>query len=187
MIVDWTQKIEKLACKSKLIYKITMKYYKNMVKKEVKLANINSGDNVLVVGGGACPHSGIIIHELTGANITVIDNEYKCVVCSRDLVKSLGYEKQIKILLEDGRTVDSSKYDVIHIALQIFPKIEVLNWFMKKTNRGTRILTRLPKKNVENLYSPLEAGIFKNLPKAVHGYFSNVKSTALIIKGGLYE
>lgn len=183
-ITTLTQKIENLACRSKLIYKISMLYYKNMVKREVKLANIKSSDHVLVVGGGPCPHSGILIHKLTGAKVTIIDNVQSCVECSTQLVKELGISDYVKIILEDAARIETEKYSVIHVAMQITPKKAVLDRFSSTAKKGTKILVRVPKESVESLYSPIKASKEENYSKTGHGFFSNAGKTMMKTVGG---
>lgn len=187
MITNITQQIEKLACKSRLFYRLSMQYYKNMVKREVNLAGINENDHVLVVGGGPCPHSGILIHQLTGAKVTVIDNIESCVACSTKLIQRLGIADSVKVVLGDGGTIPPHRYTVIHIAMQITPKEAIIKRFMATASYGTRILVRLPKETLAGMYSNASPKTISNYKKVEHGNFTNVNSTALYTVSKAYE
>lgn len=184
IISSCTQKIEYLASKNFLIYKVVEKYYKNMVKREVKLAGISSNDRVLVIGGGPCPCTGILIHQLTKAKVTVIDNVENCVKCSTELIKKLGLKKYVNIILKDGLDIDTSKFNVLHIALQITPKKRVIESLEKTAKNGTRILVRIPKESLNKLYSPVEKDFYLNNTNTRHDFLSNVGKTALHTVGG---
>jgi len=79
LITSLTQKVEWLANQSRLFYHCIALYYKNIIKREVRLANITPNDNILCIGGGPCPYTAIMLHQLTGAKVTVIDNNKHCV------------------------------------------------------------------------------------------------------------
>lgn len=184
IISSCTQKIEYLASKNFLIYKIVEKYYKNMVKREVRLAEISSKDRVLVIGGGPCPYTGILIHQLTKANVTIIDNVENCVKYSTELINKMGLNKNVNIILQDGLDIDTSKFNVLHIALQITPKKRVIECLKKTAKKGTRILVRIPKETLNRLYSPIEKDFSTNSRNARHNLLSNVGKTALHTVGG---
>lgn len=187
-ITSWTQRIERLACSSFVVYKLSQLYYKTMVKREARLAKITADDNVLVIGGGPCPHSGILIHQFTGANVTIIDNQQDCVQCSQELVRRLGISSKVKILLSDALDMDLNGFSVIHVALQIQPKSKVLDVIRAKSNPKTKLLVRMPKKSVSGLYCSVSQEGLKGLIKAKHGLFGNVGSTIMdITKGETYE
>ena len=187
-IVSFTQMIERIACNSRWLYCLTKKYYEKTVKREVELAEITADDHVLVVGGGPCPHSGILIHELTGARVTIIDNQQNCVDCSIQLIKKLGLQEHIDIKLEDGINTKTWKYSVVHLALQISPKGEVLKSLDRNARIGTRILVRLPKESLKNLYSYIENNLFSEMPTALHKGIGNTSNTALYtVRGDIFE
>lgn len=177
-----TKIIEWLAAKNAIIYRVISLYYKRPVKEEVALANIQSTDKVLCIGGGPCPFSGILLHEYTGAHVTIADNDERCVRISRELVKKLGYSGDINIILSDGNDIDPKDYSVIHMALQVSPMEKVFRHLKQRSHFGARILVRLPKKRLEKLYSAIEYPVFRTCcNKAVHKW-RNIDSTALFIK-----
>lgn len=187
-ITSFTQHLEMLACENRLFYKLSRLYYKSMVKREVSLAKITSHDHVLVVGGGPCPHSGIMIHQLTGAKVTIVDNDEKCVDCSSKFIADLGIADNVQIMLSDGADMDTGGYSVVHIAAQISPKEKTLQMLEKTACCGTRMLVRMPKNSLKRLYSPLEESHDARDIFAKHGIFGNVAKTVLhIIRGDIIE
>lgn len=182
LIPKMTKVIERLAAKNISLYKTISLYYKNIVKEEVALAGIKSTDRVLCIGGGPCPFSGILLHEYTGAHVTIIDNDDCCVRISRELIRNLGYEDSIDVLHSDGNNISPKDYNIIHMAVQVSPMEQVFSNLKQGCCFGAKILVRLPKKTLSNFYSIGDCSIFNNhCGKAVHNW-RNIKSTALFIK-----
>lgn len=179
-IVSLTQKLENLACTNMLAYKLIMLYYQNMIKKEVSLANITANDRILCIGAGPCPYTAILINKYTGAKIKIIDKDIKAVKYARKLIDKLNLAEDFEILHCDGQCVELSDCSVVHIALQVSEKDQVLKHIKEGIDENTRILVRLPKKKFKSLYcSFTEKKYFTNSEKVAHGMFVNVGSTAM--------
>lgn len=179
-----TKILEGLAARNASIYRTISLYYKNLVRDEVALANIQPTDRILCIGGGQCPISGILIHEYTGAHVTIIDNDICCVCRSKELIKNLGYANSIEVLHSDGKYVSPEDYSVIHMAVQVSPMEQVFCHLKKECRMGAKILVRLPKKTLRKFYSLSDCSILQNsCGKAVHNW-RNIESTALFIKSG---
>lgn len=177
-ITRLTQLIELLATRSRLAYCAVSAYYRMLVKREARLANINENDRVLCIGGGICPYTAILLHKYTKAHVTVIDNNSKCVEKSRKFINELGLDK-INIILGDGEEICCHGYTVIHLAMQISPKELVLNKIMQKAQHGTRVLIRKPKKGVDRLYCKISCQKVDFARCIKHGLFSNVDHTSV--------
>ena len=66
-----------------------------------------------------------MLHEYTGAHVTIIDNDDCCVRISRELIRKLGYEDSIDVLHSDGNEISPKDYSVIHMAVQVSPMEQV--------------------------------------------------------------
>jgi len=142
-----TQKIEWLATEMKPVYKLAEKYYVRLVKSEAVLANIRRDDHVLCIGGGICPFSAILFHQMTGAKVTVIDNCEKCVHKAKKTIARLGLGDHIHVWLQDGcsRHILYADYSVVHLALQVYPMEQVFSSVVRGITPGTRLLVRQPR------------------------------------------
>ncbi|NLP35956.1 MAG: hypothetical protein GX359_12355 [Clostridiales bacterium] len=182
VIPKTTKILERLAAKNVAVYRTLSLYYRRLVKNEVALANIQATDKVLCIGGGPCPFSGILLHEYTGAHVTIIDNDDCCVCIARELIKKVGYTDSIDVLHSDGNNFSPKDYSVIHMAVQVSPMEKVFCHLKQGCRYGAKILVRLPKKTLSNLYSINDLSVFQSCcGKAVHSW-RNVDSTALFIK-----
>lgn len=185
LITSFTQKIEYVANKRKSFYHLTTLYYKKIIEREVNLAKINSDDRILCIGGGPCPYTAILMHQLTGASITVIDNNKFCVKQSKKLINRMRLDDVIRIFWCDGESICCQGYNVIHLTLQITPKEEVLHRILQHADDGTKILVRMPKKHLNHLYCNMNQCPLLYREYVKHDIFTNVGNTTLYIKDGL--
>jgi len=172
-ITTLTQKIEDWASKTEVVFKLAEKYYHDVIRKEIVLANITKNDHILCIGGGICPFSAILLHKSTGAEITVIDNNSCCVKKARQLIKRLNLSEHIQVLCQDGRGSDISysKYTVVHFALQVCPMECVFSNVERQVTPGTKLLVRRTKSQTE-----------MQRPLTLHKRICNIGSTSLYIK-----
>ena len=182
-ITDLTTKIECHAAQAGAVYQIASQYYKDVIQKEAVLANITDKDNILCVGGGVCPFSAILFHQLTGAKVTVIDNRMACIPKARQVIDRLGIGGFVRVLCLDGGSTeaDLSEYTVIHLALQVSPAEHVFAQIEKQSEPETRFLVRRPKKSLGGMYSPLPDPMLANCPYVAHRS-RNIGSTLLYVK-----
>lgn len=177
-----TQKMECFLSRSRFFVSLYSMYYKIIVKHEVNLANIKYSDRVLCIGGGSVCSSAILIAKYTGAKVTVIDIDRCAVQNSRKVIRCLNLEDLIDVRLADGRGFDTKGYDVLHIALQVYPKGEVLKNVMRGSSIDSRILVRRPKDMLKGLYGFMFDDCYcKYCGKATYRNFS-VDSTILFMK-----
>ncbi|NLB88471.1 MAG: hypothetical protein GX790_04490 [Syntrophomonadaceae bacterium] len=181
-VTKFTQKIEYWAAENKIVYNIASCYYKDIIRREAKLANINNRDHVLCIGGGPCPFSAILLHQATGAKITVIDNIKHCVTVAKQLVTRMGLDDYINVMHQDGVEVELNNYTVILLALQVSPLESVLENLHKKARPGTRLLIRRPRECLSKLYSNLSTKWLKDCIAINHKGARNIGNTLLCIK-----
>lgn len=180
-----TRFIEYIASRFHLFYKIASLYYRSIIQREIALADIDSSDHVLFVGGGPCPFSAVLLHQQTGARVTVIDYDTSCISCSRLLVQKLGCDDHIKVLQKNGCDLCKEitrEYSVVHIAAQVNPLEQVLARIQQYSMNGTRILIRLPRNKKDRLHNVLRDMKSARCLRTLHSSVKNLDSTALYVK-----
>ncbi|MCL2438467.1 MAG: hypothetical protein FWE48_01305 [Coriobacteriia bacterium] len=184
LITKATQKIEYWAPSTKLLYHITSRYYREVIGNEVDLASITANDEVLFIGGGFCPFSAILLHQTTGAKITVTDNDSDCIPRAVKAISQLELGDCIHIQCRDGAcpNFDLSQFSVVHFALQITPLNQVFAEVERRVNPGTRLLVRRPKNHLDKMYCKFSNAVVGCCRYVRHGSMSNIGVTQLYIK-----
>ena len=86
---------------------------------------LNNIRNICIVGGGALPQTQVILHKLSGLQITSIDKDpSSCELCSRVLAK-LKLSKSLKVVNEDGCKFNYQGFDMVILATLVPEKIEI--------------------------------------------------------------
>ncbi len=167
MIRTCTKWVERLFCKYNPLIKLCCLYYRNIVKEEIRLANVRNWDRVLCIGGGPIPCTAIEIAYQTNAHIHVIDIDNNAVKCARNVIRKLGLQDRITVINAKGQDIDIEPYDVVHVALQVSPKEEVLKNLWEKSKEGNRIIVRMPRKTLQRFYSNITDDFIKRNAEAI--------------------
>lgn len=179
--VGITKMIEENASKTKLLRNAMFYYYSSIIKNEVMLASVEKNHKVLCIGGGYMPCTAILFQKLTGAKVTIIDNDKSTLVSAKRLIKAVNLEDKVELKYCDGKDIDPSQFDVVHIAMQVSPKTQVFDHIYKGMKEGGKILIRKPKKHLEGGYHTNECGI-KEIACVKQNALSNIERTLLYVK-----
>lgn len=180
-IIKISRFLEKLATKNIVIMNVLSLYYRDLVRKEVKLAKLDENDKILCIGGGKCPFTAILIQKYTGAEVTVVDNCQSCVNSAKNCIMKYKI-KNIKVDIADGEYIDASNYTAIHLAMQVCPMQEVMENVIKKSNKDAKILVRKPKKALGAMYSSIKCTNDLLKQEVRHNVFVNSGYTSLYHK-----
>jgi tRNA A58 N-methylase Trm61 len=181
LITNLTYKIECRAAGAGAVYRLASQYYRDVIEREAILANITAKDHILCIGGGICPFSAILFHRITGAKVTVIDNNADCIPKAEQVIAKLGIGDFVSVLHQDGADIELSAYSVIHLALQVAPMDAVLAQVMQKAAAGARMLIRQPKKTLDVMYDTFSHDMLAHCPYVSHKS-RNIGSTVLYTK-----
>ncbi len=179
--VNPTKIIENFMCKTRMLQNMILSYYEPIVSKEVLLSKASSNDKILCVGGGYFPCTAILFHKLSGATVTVIDNDMDAVEKSTDLIAKLGLQDKVIVKYTDGIDISGKEFDIIHIAMQISPKEKVFKHIHSTMREDSKILVRTPKEHLERGYQPFK-DICQNLSSVKQPFFSNIDKTMLYVR-----
>jgi len=134
--------LEFLALKSKFFYNILMGWRKPVFLKEIKMSKVTENDFVLFIGAGILPSESILISEITNAKVVSIDNNKIACGHAKKYVKKRGISDKVIIKFADGIDFPLSKYNVIFIAINVWPIEGVLNNLSKNLKKGTRVMCK---------------------------------------------
>ena len=181
-MTNLTYKIERKAIHSPAFFQFATDYYRDVIEKEATLAKITAEDHILCIGGGICPFSAILFHQLTDAKVTVVDNNADCIPQAQQIIEQLGLDEHIHVRLQEGGSNPCLPYSVIHFALQVTPLAQTFAQVERQATNGTRILLRRPKKQVGSFYSRLPRSILSRCSYVEHKLPRNIGSTLLYQK-----
>ena len=125
-----------------------MKWRKPVFLNEIKMAKITSKDKVLLIGCGILPSETILIAEQTKAKIIGIDNSIKACKFAQSYVQKKGLSDLIKIEYGDGMNYPVQDFDVIFIAINVWPIDSVLENLSYNAKTNTRIMCKSIKNDI---------------------------------------
>ena len=73
-------------------------------------------DRIALVGGGALPISAMMLHDVTGIPITVIDYNPKSCQLANRMLRELGLDRHVRVEQADGRHFDYHGHTIIMVA-----------------------------------------------------------------------
>ena len=139
-------KLEKLCAKNNFLFSLYALPYRGVLNREIKLAKITETDTVLNVGCGAMPFTAIYIAQKTGARVIAMDKDIEAINKAKLLVEFLGLSSLIKVIHGDGVDIKELDYNKIVVALQVWPKEEVIANLLENSKFGVEMLVRYPRR-----------------------------------------
>ncbi len=139
-----------------------LRLYDEITNNEIKLANIQSKDNVLVIGSGSIPATAELIVRKTGAHVSCIDRDYQAVILGNQYAKQHHIDENLHTIHTDGSTFDYTPYDVIIMSYGVQGEHQLFSRIIKQMKPSARILYRQP-------YNPPYS--FNSLPDVVSNSF----------------
>lgn len=149
-ITNWRRKIscykysflEFLALKIDLFYQMLINWRKAVFLNEIKMANISSKDKVLFIGGGILPSESILITEVTNAKVVTIDNNVNACKHAQKYIQNKGLSNKITIEHAEGKNYPVQDFDVIFIAINVWPIDSVLRNLYENMKPNARVMCK---------------------------------------------
>lgn len=148
-----TKRFEERLYGSKKFFKLYSYPYKGVVRRELRLAQVDENDEVLNVGCGAQPFTAVYIAKISGAKVLAMDKDEKALKAADKIIDSLNLGHQIDLIRADASDMVPGSYDEAFVALQVSPKDEVINNLLKDS--GSEIVVRKPRERFEESYDTL--------------------------------
>lgn len=134
--------IEILALYIPRLEKYIVSLRKQSIQKECIMAEISPDDKILLIGCGPHPTTSLIVAEETQAKVVAIDKNIKAVNLASSYIQNKDLTDTIKIEQGDGIFYPVENFDVIFIAVNVWPIDLVLNHIFNKINYNTRVIFR---------------------------------------------
>lgn len=133
--------------------------YRQVVAREIELAEISASDKVLNIGCGAVPFTAAHIALLTGAKVWALDRDPQAIKGAKACLLNARLHEKVKVLEGDGAKALPAGFDVAIVALQAEPKKEILNNLISAMRPGARLIFRQPSPRFADHYDSLPAAI----------------------------
>lgn len=155
--------LELLAVKIKFFQNLLMKWRTTVFLNEIKMANITKNDKVLLIGCGIFPSESMLIAERTGAKVVGIDNSVNIVKIASKYVKKKGLSNLVKIEYGDGTKYPVNGFDVIFVAINVWPIDSVLKHISKNMKPDVKIMCKSSKNDITRVIETEKFDIISKL------------------------
>jgi ubiquinone/menaquinone biosynthesis C-methylase UbiE len=129
-----------------------MKCRKPAVLHEIKRANLSPGDKTLVIGCGIFPSTSIVITEESNVHVTGIDNNIKVIHIARSYMEKKKLTNKVCIEYGDGLNYPVRDFDVIFIAINVWPIDQILIHLAQNMKTGSRLMCRSLKNDISDIF-----------------------------------
>ncbi len=135
---------EQIATHFDIINEYYIKLYDDIIKNEIKLAQINHTDYILVIGSGALPMTPILISKNTKAKIHTIDKDKKAVKNAQQYINRFHLSERITVSYDDACQLNMAAFDVIFVLYGIHGMEKVFSMITKTASSSVRVIYRIP-------------------------------------------
>ncbi len=171
---------EILASKIRIFEYVYLEMCKDLVKKEIKEANITSTDKVLHVGCGSLPYSALIISQKTKARVIAVDNDFFAAKCASNYIKNRN--NAVKIVCGNDKNFLIKEFDVILVSHGVIPKEVILRNIYASMKNQARLIFRNPKGIVGRIYNKAMVDFDFNGVKRIKQKKYTFRESILVIK-----
>lgn len=129
--------------------------YINLINNESKLAKFNNDKTFLFLGSGPLPLTLIMFNKVFGCKCIGIEQDEDVALLSREVLKKLDLDKEIKIVTGDEKKIKDLDYDILMIAAFAEPKERVFANVWEAVDEKTPVIYRTYSGMRAILYSPV--------------------------------
>jgi spermidine synthase len=133
---------EKVGCKFDVVSSLYLKFYQEIVAKELAMAHVHPSDHVLVIGSGSLPATPALLAMNTKAAVVSIDRDRTAVKQATRYVKSHRLRRNLSIDHADGLHYPVERFDVIFVLYGVKQPNLILEYLAEHCHDATRIILR---------------------------------------------
>jgi precorrin-6B methylase 2 len=134
--------LEIIAVKIYLFDSLLTKWRTPVLNTELQMLAIQPSEKVLHLGCGAFPSATLQIAQGKGRPVVGIDNNYIAVKLAQSYIKKKGLSNLVTIEYADGISYPIHDFDVIYIAINVWPIDKVLFHLAQTMKSSARILCK---------------------------------------------
>ena len=141
--------------------------YQGLLTNESKLAHWHDDKTFVFVGSGPLPLTLILFREKFGCKCIGIEIQEEVAELSRKVIKALGLDDGIEILVGDETLLKEIDYDILMVAAFAEPKERVFSNVWEIVDEKTPVLVRTYSGMRAILYAPLTDTILRGFHKEI--------------------
>ncbi|UCD14204.1 MAG: class I SAM-dependent methyltransferase [Thermoplasmatales archaeon] len=115
------------------------------------MAEVSSENKVLFIGSGIIPYEAILIAEETKAKVVGIDNSMKTLKFAQSYINKKGLTDMIKIEYGDGLNYPIQDFDVIFIAINVWPIDSILKHIYYHMKDDAKVMCKSFKNDIADV------------------------------------
>ena len=129
--------------------------YISLIENESRLAKFNENKTFLFLGSGPLPLTLIMFNKVFGCKCIGIEQQEDVANLSRKVLKKLGLDSDIEIVVGNETTIKDLNYDILMVAAFAEPKERVFSNIWEYVDETTPVLYRTYTGMRAILYSPV--------------------------------
>jgi precorrin-6B methylase 2 len=133
---------EKIFSKLHKLLPAYIKYYQELIQREIELAQMTGVNKILDIGSGSIPASCILLAKGTTAIVTGIDKNLESVKRAKKIISRLNLENQVEIIHANAMDFLMNDFDIIIIANGIQPYQDLLERVAKNMRDDAIVVFR---------------------------------------------
>ena len=157
--------------------------YEGLLTNESKLAHWHEDKTFVFVGSGPLPLTLILFGQKFGCKCIGIEIQEDVAELSREVIKKLGLDDGIEILVGDETTLKDLDFDILMVAAFAEPKDRVFSNVWEIVDEKTPVLVRTYSGMRAILYAPLTDTILRGFHKEVMLLpIGNTNNTSVLLR-----
>ena len=141
--------------------------YQGLLTNESKLAHWHDDKTFVFVGSGPLPLTLILFREKFGCRCIGIEIQEEVAELSREVIRKLGHDDGIEILVGDETLLKDIDFDILMVAAFAEPKERVFSNVWEIVDEKTPVLVRTYSGMRAILYAPLTDTILRGFHKEI--------------------
>lgn len=129
--------------------------YIGLINNESQLAKFNENKTFVFLGSGPLPLTLIMFNKVFGCKCIGIEQLEEVAELSRNVLKRLGLDEDIEIVVGDETTIEKLDYDILMVAALAEPKDRVFANIWEYVDESTPVIYRTYTGMRAILYSPV--------------------------------
>ena len=143
--------LEIFAAKMNIFDSLLTKWREPWLSREIQMLNISPSEKVLHLGCGAFPSASISIAKKKKIHVVGIDNNYIAMTLAYSYIKKKHLSDVVTIEYGDGTNYPVQDFDIIYIAINVWPIDQVLLHLAQTIKPTARILCKESHQDINGL------------------------------------